>query len=287
MRRYEIALRGFLMGLCDIVPGVSGGTIALITGIYARFIAAVDATIACLTHGIWKKRGVQSEDLKEADMQFLLLVLMGLVAGLFLGATVMGFILKNYLVYAVSFFVGLIIASSWVIYEGIGDHHIRNIAFGIIGFLVGASLAFISPQTIQPTLPFLFLAGFLAISAMFLPGVSGAFVLLILGVYPFMISLLKNPLSWMLEIASFALGALVGAALISKLIHRLFEADRHKTLYALLGLVLGTLSIPLRQVAGSLEGENTFAVVVLAALGGLLVFLLRRYADSEEDSHMR
>lgn len=270
-----IVLKGFLMGVCDVIPGVSGGTIAFITGIYQRLIDAVKSfSPRTIVHLIKLDR----KKIKELDLPFLGLLVAGIVMALFLVSGVIDRLLISYYSFTVSFFIGLILASSIVIYTDIKDHSIRNISFGLIGLLIGLSLAFVVQLNVTPSLLYVFFAGFLAISAMFLPGISGAFILLILGVYQFMLRSLHNLSENILYVAMFLAGAVIGAGVISRLISFLFAKDKNKTLYVLLGLVVGSLSVPVKGIvqSSSVDSGMLVLMILLAVSGFAIVFLVNK-----------
>ena len=285
-----IILKGMLMGICDIIPGISGGTIAFITGIYERLINAVKGFSLRMVVDFTKaklnffKRPNRDNFMnvvnlaKKYDLIFLATLAAGIGTSFLLMSRVISFLLDNYFAWTISFFMGLIIASSKIIFDNIKDHKINNILFGIIGLLFGISLAIIIPKSITPTLPYLLVSGFLAISAMFLPGISGAFILLILGVYEFMLKALHDPIHNVLTISVFMIGAALGAFLISRIISFLFEKDRCKTLYFLLGLVVGGLSVPIKEVAQTttLNIHNIFIMMLLVAIGIIAVILVAK-----------
>ncbi|MFW5871550.1 MAG: DUF368 domain-containing protein [bacterium] len=273
--RLMIVLKGFLMGVCDVIPGVSGGTIAFITGIYQRLIDAVKSfSPRTIVHLIKLDR----KKIKELDLPFLGLLVAGIVMALFLVSGVIDRLLISYYSFTVSFFIGLILASSIVIYTDIKDHSIRNISFGLIGLLIGLSLAFVVQLNVTPSLLYVFFAGFLAISAMFLPGISGAFILLILGVYQFMLRSLHNLSENILYVAMFLAGAVIGAGVISRLISFLFAKDKNKTLYVLLGLVVGSLSVPVKGIvqSSSVDSGMLVLMILLAVSGFAIVFLVNK-----------
>jgi len=284
-----IFLRGFLMGVCDLIPGISGGTIAFITGIYTRLIDAVKSFSPKLiydifTYPIHRKRESLKEDIKKLDLLFLLVLMLGISSALLVGSRIIKFLLEDYYAYTLSFFIGLILASSKVIFSHIQNHEIKNVSFGLLGFMLGLALCILVPLTVTPTLGYVFLGGFFAVSAMFLPGISGAFILLIMGLYEFMINVLndiRNNISYFLL---FIIGALLGAFCISRIISFLFKKNRCRTLYVLLGLVIGALSTPLRKIlqTGSFQISNVFIMVFWLLLGALLVVLVTSYRRAYE-----
>ena len=292
-----IFLKGMLMGIGNIIPGISGGTIAFITGIYERLINAVkgfslrmaiDFTKAKLN--FFKRPNKNSfmnvvNLTKKYDLIFLATLAAGIGTSFLLMSRVISFLLDNYFAWTISFFMGLIIASSKIIFDKIENHKINNILFGIVGLLIGISLLIIIPLSITPTLPYLLMSGFLAISAMFLPGISGAFILLILGVYEFMLKALHDPIHNVLTIWTFMIGAALGAFLISRIISFLFEKDRCRTLYFLLGLVVGGLSIPIKKVGQTttLNIYNIFIMILFVVMGIIAVILVTKLEKKGND----
>ncbi|MFP4118573.1 MAG: DUF368 domain-containing protein [Candidatus Woesearchaeota archaeon] len=276
-----IFLKGLLMGACDVVPGVSGGTIAFITGVYQRLIDAVKSfspkTILHLAR-------FDRKEIQKLDLPFLGLLVAGIGVAVFLLSGVIDHLLETYYAFTVSFFIGLILASSIVIYKDIKDHSMKNVSFGLIGLLIGVSLAFVVQLNVSPSLLYVFFAGFVAISAMFLPGISGAFILLILGVYQFMLRSLHNISENLVYVVTFLLGAVVGAGVISRLISYLFHKDKNKTLYVLLGLVVGSLSVPVKGImqATVIAPGKLVVMLLLLTLGFLIVFGVNRYVDEKK-----
>ncbi|MBD3271054.1 MAG: DUF368 domain-containing protein, partial [Elusimicrobia bacterium] len=249
MNTVLLFLKGTLMGICDIIPGISGGTIAFITGIYEKLINAVKGfSPALLKHLITLNKKELINDMRSIEPGFLITLLLGIATAVLIGSRVVTYLLENHEAYTISFFIGLIIASSTMMFDDIRNHDFKHFAFGILGLSAGISLAFIIPLEISPNLPYTFLGGFLGISAMFLPGISGAFILLIMGLYKFILNALHNPFEYAEYIVIFVMGAMLGAFVISRVISWLFRKFKCRTLYFLLGLVLGALSIPVKIV---------------------------------------
>ena len=269
------------MGVCDLIPGISGGTIAFITGIYTRLIDAVKSFSPKLiydifTYPIHKERNSLKEDIEKLDLLFLLVLMLGIISALLTGSRIFKFLLRDYYAYTLSFFVGLIVASSKIIFSHIQNHNIKNISFGFLGFALGLMLSILVPLTVTPTLGYVFLGGFFAVSAMFLPGISGAFILLIMGLYEFMINVLNDISSNVSYFLIFITGALSGAFCISRIISFLFKKNKCRTLYVLLGLVIGALSTPLKKIlqTASFQISNIFIMVFWFLLGISLVVLV-------------
>lgn len=279
--KISIYLKGFLMGVCDLIPGISGGTIAFITGIYTRLIDSVKNFSPKLiydifTYPIHKNRDRLKEDIKKLDLLFLLVLMLGIGSALMVGSRIIKFLLMDYYAYTLSFFIGLILASSKIIFNHIQNHNIKNISFGFLGIALGLMLSMLVPLTVTPTLGYVFLGGFFAVSAMFLPGISGAFILLIMGLYEFMINVLNDISGNISYFLVFIAGALSGAFCISRIISFLFKKNKCKTLYVLLGLVIGALSTPLKKIlqTASFQISNVFIMVFWLLLGALLVVLV-------------
>ncbi|MBW2980280.1 DUF368 domain-containing protein [Candidatus Woesearchaeota archaeon] len=266
------------MGICDIIPGISGGTIAFITGIYTRLINAVKSFSPKLVGDLFRysikrdKQGLSAlkQDVKKLDLIFLITLGAGIATALLIGSRIITYLLENHYAYTISFFIGLILASSKAIFDHIERHHTKNIMFGLLGLLVGISLSILIPATITPNIAYIFIGGFLAISAMFLPGISGAFILLILGIYEFMLSVLHDILGKLDYFMAFTIGAILGAFSISRAVSFLFRKDKCKTLYVLLGLVIGCLSIPIKKVCQNTTSwtiSNIVVMLLFLALG--------------------
>ena len=242
--------KGLLMGICDLMPGVSGGTIAFVTGIYEQLLTAV----------------------KEFDFKFLGVLGLGIACAVIGGSYIVRAALDHYFVYVMSFFVGMIMASSKVIYKGIKHHSIINSHFGIVGLLLGLSLMILVPNNIPITPINLIVIGFIAITAMFLPGISGAFILLMFGFYDTLLDMLHNVLANWSSLAFFCFGCLLGAFLIPRYISFYLGKYRSRTLYVLLGLVLGSLVVILFDILDSLiEFGGSVLLIFVALIVGVLV----------------
>jgi len=285
-----IFLKGFLMGVCDLIPGISGGTVAFITGIYTRLIDAVKnfspkLVYDIFTYPIHRKRESLKEDIKKLDLVFLLVLMLGIGSALLAGARIIKFLLRDYYAYTLSFFVGLILASSRIIFSHIQNHDTKNISFGFFGVAFGLMFSVLVPLTITPTSGYVFLGGFFAVSAMFLPGISGAFILLIMGLYEFMINVLNNISNNISYFLLFITGALLGAFSISRIISFLFKKNRCRTLYVLLGLVIGALSTPIRKIlqTASFQVSSVFIMVFWFLSGILLVALVTSYGKCNKE----
>ncbi|NLA37870.1 MAG: DUF368 domain-containing protein, partial [Methanomicrobiales archaeon] len=187
-----IYLRGLMMGACDIIPGVSGGTIALITGIYERLIGAIGSIdFASAKHIFRGDFRALRDDLEKIDIPFLVVLLAGIGTAFFAMAGVISSLLANHAVATYSFFLGLIIASAVVLFLEIRFFRAATIAYLVVGAGAGFLLAGIGHLNVGHSLPVIFFTGMVALCAMILPGISGAYMTLVLNQYEFMLAALR------------------------------------------------------------------------------------------------
>lgn len=277
------------MGVCDLIPGISGGTVAFITGIYTRLINAVKSFSPKLiydivTYPINRKSDRLKEDIKKLDLIFLLILMLGIMSAFLIGSRIIKFLLREYIAYTLSFFIGLILASSKTIFEHIENHNIKNVLFCLLGLILGLLSSMLVPLTVGPSLGYVLLGGFCAVNAMFLPGISGAFILLIMGLYEFMVNVLndiRNNISYFLV---FIAGAILGAFTISRIISFLFKKNKCRTLYTLLGLVIGALATPVKKIIETTSFQMSYVLIMVfwCLLGASLVVLMGSYKKAYE-----
>ncbi len=277
------------MGVCDLIPGISGGTVAFITGIYTRLINAVKSFSPKLiydivTYPINRKSDRLKEDIKKLDLIFLLILMLGIMSAFLIGSRIIKFLLREYIAYTLSFFIGLILASSKTIFEHIENHNIKNILFCLLGLILGLLSSMLVPLIVEPSLGYVLLGGFCAVNAMFLPGISGAFILLIMGLYEFMVNVLndiRNNISYFLV---FIAGAILGAFTISRIISFLFKKNKCRTLYTLLGLVIGALATPVKKIIETTSFQMSYVLIMVfwCLLGASLVVLMGSYKKACE-----
>ena len=232
-------LKGMAMGASDVVPGVSGGTIAFITGIYERLIHAIKSINIANLKLFFKGRF--KEFWQNIDGWFLVCVVMGIGVSFLSLAKLITMLLNTYPQYVWSFFFGLILAST--VFVG------RDVRWNwktILSFLVFAVLSFFitspenAPLTENSSYWYIFLCGAIAICAMILPGISGSFILVLLGQYAFMLNALSE--LQIMIIGVFALGAVVGIISFSHVLNWLFEHFKQITLASLAGFMFGSLN---------------------------------------------
>ena len=251
-------LRGVAMGAADLVPGVSGGTIALITGIYDRFITAIASV------GFDALRMVLSGKVKDAwayvDGNFLAAVGVGILSSVFALASLLNWLLLNYPLPLWALFFGLILARAISLFYTIRfDWKGREYALWFTGVGVATVRGLMQATQLRVGPLSLFFAGRVAISAMLLPGISGSFLLLIMGMYQTMISALVNV--DLLTVGLFALGCLCGMLVFSRLLKALLARAQRATMAILYGFLLGSVvmlwpwQLPITSIVDR-HGEN-------------------------------
>ena len=239
------AIQGFCIALADSVPGVSGGTIAFIMGFYDRFIGSIEGVF------------FGKLDRKIRSVKFLLNLGVGWVIGMLISVTILAGVFSTHIYDVSSLFLGFIIGALPVIYveeKDVIKGKYRNIPFLIAGVALVAALSYFNPTSgtgidithlSLPLAAYIFVSGMAAISAMFLPGISGSTILLILGLYVPVITgvhqLTSGDASSALALILFVLGAVVGAVTVVRVIKRCLEKYRSETVYAILGLMIGSL----------------------------------------------
>ena len=240
-----IALKGACMGGADVIPGVSGGTIAFITGIYDEFVGSISKLDATAVQLLFK--GKLRDFWKHINGSFLLAVLAGIGLSVVSLAGLMQMLLSDFPIQTWAFFFGLIVASSIFILRGISGWRVRDGLFLALGCVLGVVVCTLSPAQTPDALWFIFLSGAIAICAMILPGISGSFILLILGKYQYIMSCItgvvsgENVLSNLIILAVFLIGAAVGIVAFSKFLHWLLARWNKETLIVLAGFIIGSL----------------------------------------------
>lgn len=297
-----ILLKGIAMGAADVVPGVSGGTIAFISGIYEELLASISA-VNLKTLKILRTKGFKAA-WKIINGNFLIALLAGIFTSIVTLAKVISWLLEHKPILVWSFFFGLVLASILYIGKQISRWKILT---GIL-FLIGAGIAYYI-TTLQPlisensSLLFMFMAGAIAICAMILPGISGSFILVLLGAYKPVLDAIHTK-NFQILIALIA-GAIVGLLSFSKVLKWLFEHYKNYTLAVLTGFILGSLNkiwpwketltwrinshgenVPFNEQSVSpfsYNGEPQFMTAVLLAIFGFsIIIILEKVANSSK-----
>ena len=238
MKHYLLLFfKGMAMGAADVVPGVSGGTVAFITGIYDELLRS----LAQLPNAAWLLlRGRIAEAWQCANATFLLVLVSGILLSVLSLARLITGLLETQPIALWSFFFGLILVSTHIVVREVGRWNLSSVFSALLGGVFAWWITVASPIHLEGTPLTLFLAGAVAICAMILPGISGSFILLLLGLYPVVaVSFKKLDL---LVLVIFASGCLLGLLSFSKLLNWLLHRWRDITLAFLAGLMLGSLN---------------------------------------------
>ena len=237
-RYIVLALKGYAMGMADVVPGVSGGTIAFISGIYEELLDSIRSVDATALRLLLRFR--LAEFWRHINGRFLLPVLLGIAVAIFSLARLMTYLLTNHPIAIWSFFFGLIVASALLVARQIGRWDWRT----VLAFAVGAAAAWwitvATPAETPDDWWFVMLSGAIAICAMILPGISGAFILLLLGKYQYIMHAVGKfdiPV-----IAVFVIGAAAGIISFSHLLSWLLKHWHDVTVAVLMGFMVGSLN---------------------------------------------
>ncbi|MBQ8839029.1 MAG: DUF368 domain-containing protein [Bacteroidales bacterium] len=233
------------MGAADVIPGVSGGTIAFIMGIYDEFVGSIASINAEAIKLLFSGR--LREFWKHINGNFLLSLVLGILVSVVCLAGLMQYLLSSHPIQTWAFFFGLIVASSIFILRGISGWKLRDGLFLIFGIILGVVVCTLSPTQTPEGLWFIFLSGAIAICAMILPGISGSFILLILGKYQYIMGAISGLVSGedfgrnLAVLCVFAVGAAVGIIGFSKFLHWLLARYNKETLIVLAGFIIGSL----------------------------------------------
>ncbi len=303
IERIYLALKGMAMGVAEVIPGVSGGTIAFITGIYERLLLSIKSFLGPGSVEAFRQGGVISF-WKHIDGAFLLNLLIGMGAGVIAGVFGISHLLKHYPQLVWSFFFGLIVASAIYVGRKVGHWRMQEVAALVISTSVAFVYTIAAPSEGINSLWFVFICGVVAISALMLPGISGSFILVLLGMYATVINAVKLTLSnydldSFLTLIVFASGCLIGLATFSRILTWTFKHYHNPTMAALTGFMIGSLNkiwpwkqviswrtdshgqqVPLMEQSvwpGQVEEPMLVPCIAIAVFGFLIVLLLERY----------
>ncbi|WP_405199259.1 DUF368 domain-containing protein [Christiangramia sp. LLG6405-1] len=234
----KISLKGMAMGAADVVPGVSGGTIAFISGIYEELITTISGVNLGLL-STWKADGFKAM-WEELNGNFIVALFAGILVSIFSVMRVANYLLENHPVLIWSFFFGLVVASIWFVGKQIPKWTWKIVLALVIGAAVAFYIVSLPPLSASNSYLFLFFAGALAVCAMILPGISGAFILVLLGAYK---SITEAAHDFDLKtIGIVGVGAVFGLLTFSKILKWLFVHYSSITLAVLTGFIAGSLN---------------------------------------------
>ncbi len=286
-RKYLILfIKGIGMGAADIIPGVSGGTIALITGIYEELIEAIRSInlrfFLYFFKGFVEKDYFKKskESLFEIRFMFLISLALGIGIAFLVLANILGWLLDQYTSYTYAFFFGLILSSAIFIYKTSNIVIDSKTVFSlVIGILSGLFIVGLEAIQAEHSFFIVFIAGIITFCAMILPGLSGAFILLILGQYDFMLNVLRRITHLDFSSVWFAIiyiiGGIIGLLAFSRMLSYLLRSYRMVTLSFIIGLMIGALRKPAEIIVVS--PENIGIVIIIGCIGVVIVAVVGYY----------
>lgn len=297
-----VFLKGLAMGAADVVPGVSGGTIAFITGIYDQLLSSINS-LNFKTLKMLRTDGLKAT-WEHINGTFLIALFSGIAVSIISLARVFKHLLEHHPHLVWAFFFGLVIGSIYLVSRMVGKWNVATIAGAIVGTLVSYYLTIIQPGGEATESWFIFLSGAIAVCAMILPGVSGSFLLLILGVYYPMLDAVSN--MDLVFIALLGSGAVIGILSFSRFLKYVLDNYYDMTVAILLGFLIGSLNklwpwketistrlnshgveVPFIQENVSpfgVENPQTEWVTLLVLLGIVIIVVLSRFSPDEEES---
>lgn len=300
------------MGAADVVPGVSGGTIAFISGIYQELIDSINNVNLSVLKTL-KKDGLRAA-WQQVNGSFLLALLTGIFISVLTFSKIITHLLADHPILVWSFFFGLIIASIVLIWKETSNWKLVDILALVLGIVISYYITIARPVSSPDSYWYIFLSGFIAIIAMILPGISGAFILLLMGSYETVIGTINKFREGivnfdmeilgeaMVKLSVFAIGAIIGLKSFSKILHWMFEKHKNTTLALLIGFMAGSLNKvwPWKQVLETrvnshgevvpfiensilpqnFEGNpQVMTAVILAVIGFVVIFGMEKMAS--------
>jgi len=300
-------LKGVAMGAANVIPGVSGGTVAFITGIYERLINAVKSfgleALGLLLKGKFRAFS------EKVDLAFLLCLGGGIVASILTFAHVLKYLYEHYAVFVWAFFFGLILASIYFVGKKVKHWGGGPVLAVLVGTGIAVGMVLLKPASENATVPYLLLCGIIAMASMIIPGISGSFVLLLLGNYQLVMiesvaKLTSGDLSAFRVLIPVGIGAVLGVLALSHFLSWIFRRFHDTAVALLTGFVAGSLPViwpwkheitSIMEAAGkakekvigydwylpSANGETCLAIGILV-LGFALVWLMEKFATEEK-----
>lgn len=294
-----VTLKGMAMGAADVVPGVSGGTIAFISGIYEELITSINNIDLSLIK-IFRQDGIKAV-WQKVNGNFLLSLFLGIFISVLSLAKFLSWLLENEPILLWSFFFGLVVASIFFVGKEISKWTLGTVVVLILGAALAFFITELPANDNTDSLPYLFLSGALAICAMILPGISGAFILVLLGSYKTILDAVHE--RDIKIILTVGIGAVFGLLSFARLLKWMFNHYKNITLALLTGFILGSLNKiwPWKKVLetktfgekiivvddmnvlpGTFEGDSKLMLaIILAILGFSLIFILERLASKK------
>ncbi len=301
-------LKGMGMGAANVIPGVSGGTVALITGVFERIINAIKSFDATAINLLFKGRF--KDLLARVDFYFLLALGLGMVISIVSLARVFKFLFSSYPVHIWAFFFGLIIASIFYVGKTISKWNVSVVLTFVVGAIIAVWISFMNPATENDSFLYLLICGVVAVCSMILPGLSGSFVLILMGNYELVMidAVNEGNLGVLLPII---LGGIVGILVLSHLLSWVYKRFKNQTIAILTGFILGSLSILwpwkteiyrlntlgefiLKDGNKIVQGYELFipdslnseviSAILLAIVGFIIIALMEKFANKQKES---
>jgi len=293
-----LILKGIAMGIANKIPGVSGGIVAVVTGFYEELIFSFQRlnfkAISLLFKGRFRTFW------QYVNGSFLIALFLGVILSYFTLSLLLDAALTAYPLNVWALFFGLVLASALILYRDLNNWNRKNILLGMIGLAVGVGLSVLSPSAENNNLLYIFLCGYLSIIGMTIPGLSGSFLLILMGNYSLLlvdsvnalgryiistfstIELLPNDETYVLMFAVFLTGSLIGISSLSALIHKIQQRAKDELQAVLIGFVFGSLFIlwPPNRIANF---THTFSItdatwaIIWGAVGLITVFVIDYY----------
>ena len=282
-----LTLKGMAMGAADVVPGVSGGTIAFIAGIYDELINSIKSINMHSLKLLFT--GKIAAFWKAVNGNFLFALLLGIAISVFSLAKLITYLLLNEPVLVWSFFFGLVLASTWFVTKDIKGWNWKTVAGFVGGAVIAYYITVATPAETSTNLMFIFLSGAIAICAMILPGISGSFILVLLGKYFYVMEAVKT--LDLVVLGVFAFGAALGITSFSRVLSYALKNFRNITLSVLSGFMLGSLNKvwPWKEIEKLVSDGHEVMIehniapntevaeaVVLMLIGFILVYVLEK-----------
>jgi putative membrane protein len=297
-----VFFKGITMGIADLIPGVSGGTIAFITGIYYELINTINSITLSKFRVLLKFEF--SDFWKSINGNFIISLTFGVLSGILIFSSIISFLLTNYSVQVWSFFFGIVISGIFILFNQVKKKKIYYYILILLGIFTAFSLSLIEPSNNKISLIYLFLTSMIAIIAMILPGISGALIFILFGVYEYIIELLNKSIKILLSmqidlfisiysrILVIILGMIIGLKVFSKILKWLFLNFKNQTIFFLIGIMIG--SLPKIWPWKNLNNFNSifnfkseyyidiFSGILFMTLGFLILIIFDYYTKKEK-----
>lgn len=279
-----LLFKGLLMGVADIVPGISGGTIAMMTGIYEQLIKKIsNINFRFIKPLIYGNITLFRKEIKnEIDFIFFIPLILGIGISFLIFSSIINYLLKTQTAYIYSFFIGLIISSAYLLYNKFNEKNFKIYISLIIGIIISYIFVGLNPIATNHDSYVIFIAGLIAICAMILPGISGSMILLLLNQYDYMINALHS--FNIHDILIFIAGAFIGIMGFSKILNYLLNKYETITISFLIGVMIGTLRRPFIEITTHLPITWYYCIIPLT-IGFLLIFSLEKIIISKKEQN--